>query len=60
MGVGYAAEVAVLESGELSFEGCGVGAVDEALDHRDDGVVTEDLAQRPMGSREVTIREARS
>jgi hypothetical protein len=34
--------------------------VDEAVDHGGDGVVAEDLAQRPKGLLEVTIRDARS
>ena len=46
----WAAEVAVLESVGVAFEGDDVGVVDEAVDHRGgDGVVAEDLTPAAKG-----------
>jgi hypothetical protein len=60
-GRGNAAEVAVFEPVAVSFQGDDVGVVDEAVDHcGGDGVVAEDLAQRPNGLLDVTMRLARS
>ncbi|WP_305000127.1 hypothetical protein [Kribbella sp. VKM Ac-2571] len=45
----------------VAFGGDDVGVVDESVDHRGgDGVVSEDLPQRPKSLLLVTIRDARS
>lgn len=50
-----------LEAVGVAFGGDDVGVVDESVDHRGgDGVVSEDLPQRPKSLLLVTIRDARS
>ena len=58
-GRGDAAEVAVLEAVAVAFQADDLGVVDETVDHGGgDDVVAEDLAPRPKGLLEVTMRLA--